>query len=111
MSTIDLDAYFQRINWRGSRDATRATLDGLIEAHMRAIPFENLDVLLGRPIRLDLPAVEEKMVRRRRGGYCFEHGTLFATVLESLGFSLVRLGARVRIDADDPAATARTHMC
>lgn len=53
---------------------------------MRHIPFENLDILLGMPIRLDLQGVQLKLVDTRRGGYCFEHVTLFAAVLEALGF-------------------------
>jgi N-hydroxyarylamine O-acetyltransferase len=59
------------------------------------IAFENFDVLLGRPIRLDLASLQDKLVRRRRGGYCFEQVTLFAAVLERLGFAPVRHTARV----------------
>jgi N-hydroxyarylamine O-acetyltransferase len=84
---IDLDAYFERIGWGGSTHATFHTLSDLIHAHMTAIPFENLDVLLGRSIRLDLEGIQDKLVRARRGGYCFEHSTLLASVLERLGFN------------------------
>jgi N-hydroxyarylamine O-acetyltransferase len=80
----------------GRRDQpTFETLAGLLHAHMLRIQFENLDVLLGRPVRLDLDSLQDKLVRARRGGYCFEHATLFAAVLEKLGFQPVRHAARV----------------
>ena len=62
---------------------TRRSLE-LLEAHIAHIPFENFDVLLGRPVRLDLEGLQSKLVMSRRGGYCFEHATLFAAVLERL---------------------------
>ena len=83
--TVDLDRYFQRIGWTGSREPTRDVLAGLLVRHTAAIPFENLDVLLGRPPSLALEALEDKLVVRRRGGYCYEHATLFAAVLRALG--------------------------
>jgi len=108
-ASIDLDAYFARIGWGGGTSPTLDTLSGLLRAHMAAIPFENLDVLLGRPVRLDLEGLQEKLVRSRRGGYCFEHGTLFAAALESLGFRPVRHAARVVLIATR-ATSPRTHM-
>jgi N-hydroxyarylamine O-acetyltransferase len=93
--TLDVNAYFERIHWAGGSSPTVETLSGLLERHMRYIPFENLDVLLDRPIRLDLDGLQHKLVRERRGGYCFEHTTLFAAVLEQLGFRPVRHSARV----------------
>ena len=87
---LDLDAYFNRIRWGGDTRPTYETLAQLVRAHMRYIPFENLDVLLGRGIRIDIESVQEKLVRAQRGGYCFEHATLFAAVLERLGFEPVR---------------------
>lgn len=105
----DLDAYFERIGWGGATAPTLDTLTGLLAAHMQHIPFENLDVLLGRPVRLDLDSLEAKLVRARRGGYCFEQCTLFAAVLERLGFALHRHTARVT--ARTPRhASPRTHM-
>jgi N-hydroxyarylamine O-acetyltransferase len=76
---------------------------------MRAIPFENLDVLLGRPVRLDLASLSAKLVTARRGGYCFEHATLFAAALEAAGFAPVRHTARVVLFVPRTQA-ARTHM-
>ncbi|HEX5121746.1 MAG TPA: arylamine N-acetyltransferase, partial [Rhodanobacteraceae bacterium] len=92
---LDLDAYLARIGWTGGREPTFATLAGILRAHVRTIPFENLDVLLGRAIDLDLRALQRKLVHARRGGYCFEHATLFAAVLEALGFAPLRHSARV----------------
>jgi N-hydroxyarylamine O-acetyltransferase len=93
--TFDLDGYLARIGWDGPRAPTRDTLAGVLRAHMTAIPFENLDVLLGRGIRIDLDSVYAKIVGARRGGYCFEHGTLFQAALTGLGFSPVAHAARV----------------
>jgi len=106
---LDLDAYFDRIGWGGPTPPTLATLAGLLDAHMKSVPFENLDVLLGRPIRLDLEALQDKLVHARRGGYCFEQATLFAAVLDALGFRPVRHTARVTLMVPR-TASARTHM-
>jgi N-hydroxyarylamine O-acetyltransferase len=101
---VDLDAYFARIGWRGAPE-----LAGVLERHMRAIPFENFDVLLGRPPRLALDALEAKLVRARRGGYCFEHATLFAAVLRELGHEVHTHSARV-VMMRPRSAAPRTHM-
>jgi N-hydroxyarylamine O-acetyltransferase len=108
-AAVDLDRYFDRIAWGGDTRPTHATLAGLLAAHTAHIPFENLDVLLGRPIRLDLATLQDKLVRQRRGGYCFEQTTLFAAVLEQLGFVPRRHTARVVLVAERDAAP-RTHM-
>jgi N-hydroxyarylamine O-acetyltransferase len=108
-TTPDLDAYFQRIHWTGGTSPTLATLAGLIQAHTARIPFENLDVLLRRPVRLDLEGLQDKIVRAGRGGYCFEHATLFAAVLEALGFAVSRHAARVVLFAPRTEAR-RDHM-
>jgi N-hydroxyarylamine O-acetyltransferase len=106
---MESERYFARIGWLGPTTATYDTLAGLLRAHVERIPFENLDVLLGRRIRLDLPSVVDKLVHRRRGGYCFEHVTLFAAVLEALGFEVTRHAARVVLVVPRTQA-ARTHM-
>jgi N-hydroxyarylamine O-acetyltransferase len=106
---LHLDAYFERIKWGGSARPGYDTLAGMLRAHMSSIPFENLDVLLGRSIRLDLDGLQQKLVRAHRGGYCFEHGTLFAAALEAIGFRPVRHTARVVVVAPLSAAP-RTHM-
>jgi N-hydroxyarylamine O-acetyltransferase len=106
---IDLDAYFKRIGYDGPRAPTLATLRRLHELHPQAIPFENLDPLLGRPVRLDLDSLQEKLVRQGRGGYCFEHNSLFAAVLRALGFAVQEATARVRWGVPPGVATPRVH--
>lgn len=107
MSGLDLDAYLARVGYRGPRRADAGTLRALHEAHVAAVPFENLDILLGRTISLELPALERKLVHDRRGGYCFEQNTLFRAVLEGLGFTVTALAARVR---GAGILRPRTHM-
>jgi len=108
---LDLEAYFRRIGYSGSRAATLETLAALHALHPTAIPFENLDTLRGAPIHLDIDSLQHKLVRQRRGGYCFEQNLLFTHVLTALGFRVVGLGARVIWDrpADAPRGP-RTHM-
>lgn len=105
---FDLDAYLARIGYRGERRPSLATLDALHLAHATTIPFENLDILLGRPIRLDIESLQAKLVRDRRGGYCFEQNQLFATALTALGFQVTQLAARVMLNAE--RVLPRTHM-
>jgi N-hydroxyarylamine O-acetyltransferase len=105
---LDLDAYLARVGLEGRPVTTPRGLRLLHRAHATAIPFENLDILLGRPIRLDLDALQEKLVRRRRGGYCYEQNLLFGAALERLGFGVTRLAARVHLGAARVAP--RTHM-
>ncbi|WOT35149.1 arylamine N-acetyltransferase family protein [Streptomyces coeruleorubidus] len=107
---FDLDAYLRRIGWEGERRADAATLRGVHLAHMRAIPFENLDALRGGAPSLDPADLMAKLVHSRRGGYCYEHNTLFACALEALGFRVTRLAARVVVGADTIASRPRTHM-
>jgi len=107
--SFDLDAYLDRIGCGAVRAPSRAALEALHLGHLAAIPFENVDVRLGRPIRLDIGSVQAKLVRGGRGGYCFEQNTLFAAALRALGFDVATLEARVR----PPGVTAtlpRTHM-
>ncbi|MEW9550886.1 arylamine N-acetyltransferase [Nonomuraea sp. NPDC050783] len=93
---LDLDAYLARIGYDGPRVPTAATLRAVHRAHVQAIPFENLDVLLGRDIALDLGSLQDKLVTGGRGGYCHEHNLLFAAALERLGFPVTRHLARIR---------------
>jgi N-hydroxyarylamine O-acetyltransferase len=106
---IDLDAYCRRIEYTGDRHPTVKTLMDLHLAHATHIPFENLDVMLKRPIRIDLESIESKLVRGRRGGYCFEQNLLFAAVLRQIGFPVTLLAARVRLNAH--RLLPRTHVC
>ena len=95
MAAIDLDAYFERIGYAGERAPTLRVLSALQLAHTSSIPFESLDPLLGRPVRLDPASLDAKLVRGGRGGYCFEQNGVFLRVLESLGFQVTPLSARV----------------
>ncbi|WAZ23290.1 arylamine N-acetyltransferase [Streptomyces cinnabarinus] len=108
---FDLDAYLGRIGWEGERRADLATLRGVHLAHSRAIPFENLDAFGGTAPSLELGDLMAKLVHgRRRGGYCYEHNTLFRTVLEALGFRVTGLAARVVLGAERAESRPRTHM-
>jgi N-hydroxyarylamine O-acetyltransferase len=108
-AALDLDAYLARVGFRGRPGRDYDSLAALLAAHMRAIPFENIDVLLGRPVRLDLEGLQAKLVHARRGGYCFEHATLLGAVLERLGFAPVTHTARVTVIVPREEAP-RTHM-
>lgn len=108
VASLDLDAYLDRIGHprvRPSVDGTDA-LRSLHEAHVRAIPFENVDVMLGTHPGLGLDVIDDKLVRRHRGGYCYEHALLFAAILEQLGYPVQRRIARVQPHRAGP----RTHM-
>lgn len=105
---VDLKAYAARIEYAGGFTPTLATLRDLHLAHATHIAFENLDILLGRPIKLDLESLSAKLIHAGRGGYCFEQNALFAAVLESIGFPVRRLAARVRMGATE--IRPRSHM-
>ena len=104
---FELAAYLDRTGYQGPREPNRDALAALHAAHVAAIPFENLDILLGRPISLDLAALQAKLVGGRRGGYCFEQNTLFRAALEAVGFRVTSLAARVR---GGGVLRPRTHM-
>lgn len=106
---MNVSAYLERIEYRGRVTPDYETFEALHVAHATHIPFENLDILLGRRISIDIAAVEAKLVEARRGGYCFEQNTLFAAVLRELGFKVTALAARVR--KRQTGLLPRTHMC
>jgi N-hydroxyarylamine O-acetyltransferase len=93
--SMDKDAYLERINYHGPIRPDLKTLCGLHRAHLQAVPFENLDISLGRPIELDEQLLFEKIVRRQRGGFCYELNGLFANLLKALGFDVTLLSCRV----------------
>ncbi|MCV7053503.1 arylamine N-acetyltransferase [Mycobacterium heidelbergense] len=108
--TLDLIGYFDRINHRGAAEPSLAVLQDLVTAHTQAIPFENLDPVMGVPVDdLSPDALADKLVRRRRGGYCYEHNGLMGYVLSEVGFRVRRLAGRViwmrPPDAPTPAQT------
>ena len=92
---LDLELYLGRIGYTGPREPTLVALRGLVAAHTTTIPFENLDAVLGRPVPLDLETLQDKLVRQRRGGYCYENVTVFAAALERFGFGVTGLTGRV----------------
>jgi N-hydroxyarylamine O-acetyltransferase len=107
---INLEAYFQRIGYDGPREATLETLKALHLKHPIAIPFENLNPIMGLPVPIDLPSIEAKLIRAGRGGYCFEQNALFWAVLRQLGFKTTGLAARVLRGGRPAAQSPRSHM-
>jgi N-hydroxyarylamine O-acetyltransferase len=108
LSPMDVDAYLGRIGHAGSREASEHTLSELHRAHMLAVPFENLDIHLGVANVLDPEHVFDKIVARRRGGWCYELNGLFALLLERLGFAVTRHSASVVLS--DPPSPDFAHL-
>ena len=109
MSEMQFDqrAWLERIGYSGPVEPTLDNLNRLIFAHSHSIAYETLDIMLGRPPKLDVPALQQKMIANRRGGYCFEQNMLFRAGLRSLGYNITSLQGRVvrglAIDAPRPA--------
>lgn len=99
---IDVAAYLERIRYTGDVTPTLETLRALHLAHLRAVPFENLDIILGRPLSLAPDRLFDKIVRRRRGGFCYELNGLFAILLRELGFDVTLLAAHFPGEPDQP---------
>jgi N-hydroxyarylamine O-acetyltransferase len=108
-NSLDLDAYTTRIGYAGPRTASLEVLRELHWRHPASIPFENLDVVLKNPTRLDLASLQDKLIARRRGGYCYEQNTLLMAALQQMGFTVRSLAARVQWQAGGKVA-ARHHM-
>ena len=107
---LDFAAYFARIGYTGPREPTLAVLRALQLQHLLAVPFENLDVLLGRRVSIEPDAIQKKIIQDKRGGYCFEQNSLFRDVLRALGFTVTPLLARVRWQVPADYRTPLTHM-
>lgn len=108
--TMDVAAYLGRIGYTGPTEPTVDVLRGLVAAHNRSIPFENLDPLLGIPVAdLSADALTDKLVHRRRGGYCYEQNGLMGYVLAELGFEVDRLAGRVVWMSTSEELPAQTH--
>jgi N-hydroxyarylamine O-acetyltransferase len=99
---LDLDGYLKRIG------VDRPNLRSIMAGHLANIPFENVDVYIGRVPQLDMASLQAKLVQRKRGGYCFEQNALYAAALERLGLEVTRLAARTRINTEK--VRPRTHM-
>lgn len=107
---FDLEAYFERIRYSGSAAANLETLTAIHLQHPQSIPFENLNPLLRWPVRLDAQSLQQKLVRDKRGGYCFEQNLLLSHALRQLGFRVRGLAARVLWNAPQGTVTPRGHM-
>jgi N-hydroxyarylamine O-acetyltransferase len=108
--SLELSAYLHRIGFDGSVRPDLATLKSIHRAHQYAIPFENLDVQLRRPVVLDTEANYNKIVRRRRGGWCYEMNGVMGWALEQIGFDVMRMsGGVMRVRAGD--AQLGNHLC
>ena len=108
--SLELSAYLHRIHFHGSARPDLATLIAIHRAHQYTIPFENIDVQLGRPVVIDLEASYDKIVCRRRGGWCYEMNGVMGWALEQIGFEVMRVGAGVmRVRAGD--AQLGNHLC
>jgi N-hydroxyarylamine O-acetyltransferase len=107
---LELSAYLRRIRFDGSVRSDLATLRAIHRAHQYAIPFENLDVLLRRPVVLDMEANYDKIVCQRRGGWCYELNGVMGWALKEIGFEVMRMSAGVmRVRAGD--AVLGNHLC
>jgi N-hydroxyarylamine O-acetyltransferase len=106
-----LENYLARIGYRGPAAVDLETLKALQAAHLEAIPFEGIDPLLRRPVKLDLASVQAKLVDGSRGGYCFEHNLLFRAALDAVGFQVTGLAGRPRwIASPGSPLGPKTHM-
>jgi N-hydroxyarylamine O-acetyltransferase len=105
---MDVPAYLERLRYHGPLSPTAETLRRLHLAHLQSVPFENLSIHAGEPIRLDDESLFDKVVARRKGGFCYELNGLFAALLRELGFDVAMLSAEVK-GADD-FSPAYDHM-
>jgi N-hydroxyarylamine O-acetyltransferase len=95
---MDVEAYLRRIGYDGACQPSASCLRALHRRHLFTVPFENLDIQLGTPIRLEIPLLYDKVVVRGRGGFCYELNGLFCELLRAMGFQVEMLSARVRRD-------------
>jgi N-hydroxyarylamine O-acetyltransferase len=107
---MDLAAYLDRIRFTGTVQPDFATLRALHLAHQRVVPFENLDVQLRRPLGIGVEAAYEKIVRRRRGGWCYEMNGVMGWALREIGFDVTRISAGVMRDHPDDVDWGN-HLC
>lgn len=110
VSGVDIDAYFERIGFAGSIAPTLETLQQLHALHPAAIPFENLDAMMGVPVRLELSNLQQKLLYDRRGGYGPELNLLFKQLLEELDFKVRAVAARVYWNRPEGTEPTPTHL-
>ena len=107
---VDIDAYFERIDYKGDRAPTLETLQAIHQKHAATIPFENLNPLLRWAVKLDIGSLQQKIIREHRGGYCFEQNILLSHMLKALGFKVTWLAARVLWNRPAGVVNPKTHM-
>jgi N-hydroxyarylamine O-acetyltransferase len=96
INDFDLQAYLNLLGINAPQKPTLSFLNKLHELHLLTVPFENFDIHLGRPVRLDIPVLFDKIVRQKRGGFCYELNHLFHALLTLLGFNSTLISARVK---------------
>ena len=106
---MDVQSYLDRINYSGDTTPTIENLNRIHEAHLLTVPFENLDIHLGRPIKLDKARIFRKIVGDRRGGFCYEMNGLFSWLLEQLGYDVTLLSSR-SVGADGTLGIEHDHL-
>lgn len=111
MTVVDVDRYLARIGYDGPLDGSAAALAALQAAHLVAVPFENLHVFAGRPVRTSLDWSLPKVVDERRGGWCFELNGAFGALLETLGYQVSRHSAQVWDGAEQLLGPELDHLC
>jgi N-hydroxyarylamine O-acetyltransferase len=92
---MKVDAYLARIGYTGPRDVNAGTLRAIHRAHLIAIPYENLDIHLGRTLELDITRIYDKLVTQGRGGWCYEMNGLLSWALSALGFQVTQMTSAV----------------
>ncbi|MBE0683533.1 MAG: arylamine N-acetyltransferase [Anaerolineales bacterium] len=107
---MKLEDYLSRINFHGETSLSSETLHSLQGMHLRTVPFENLDISLGRKIQLDLNSLWDKIIVKRRGGFCYELNGLFAWLLKEIGFDVTYLNARDYHEENDTFGIDFDHL-
>ena len=107
---IDISSYLEFIQYEGQRQPTWETLHALHVKHTRSIPFEGLSPFTGMEVSVDMDSLMAKFIKQGRGGYCYEHNSLFQYILRNMGFTVQGLAARVRLNVPDNVVTPRSHM-
>lgn len=97
-NNLSVEKYLERINYTGGLSVSYGTLSDLVYCHFTSVPYENFDILNNIPLSLEIPDLYDKIVNRRRGGYCFELNTLFNWLLNKIGFKTQTYIARFLLD-------------
>ncbi|NWS95876.1 ARY2 protein, partial [Mionectes macconnelli] len=108
---MDIKEYFARISYRGSHSKPDLdTMTDIFQHHIRAVPFENLSIHCGERIELDLEAAYNKIVRKKRGGWCMENNYLLSWVLKTLGYDITLLGGKVYVPERNDYPKEMNHL-